>query len=379
MANPIWLSIFARVTLLDRYVTREVCVATLMAVAVLSAVLILGSVFKNLLELLVNHDLPPEYIGQFIAWVLPYSLSFTIPWGFLTGVLLVFGRISAENELLAVKSSGTAVMRFAAPVFVLGVLLSGVCLWINMDLAPQAKEQMKNSLFQIATNNPLSLFGSDQVIDQFPGRRIYVGRRDGDQLENLHVFEVNDSGEPTRVVFARRGSIRTDLANRQVLMELNDVRYEQRDDNEPSNLRKIRHGTTMQEGTFSISLEELYKKNQRGRGLSQMTYKELEEAERTGGGQLEGLGAELGKRLSSALACIAFAMMGLPLAITTHRKETSVGFALSMGVAFLYFLGITVADAMRNKPELHPEWIMLVPPALFVALGGALLWRLHRH
>lgn len=361
--------------LLDRYVGREIGIATLMAVAVLSAVLILVSLFPKL-DILVNLDVPPEYIWQFVGLTLPYSLSFTIPWGFLMAILIVFGRISADNELLAVKTSGTSVLRFAAPVFLVAILLSTLCLWINMDIAPRAKAQIRYTLFQMVTSNPLALFGSDRVIDQFPGRRIYVGRRSGDHLENLHVYEVSESGKPIRVVFARHGNIRTDLANRQVLMELEDVRYEQRDESAPSDLRKIRHGTTMQEGTFSISLEELYKKNQRGRGLSQMTFRELETEAQSAGGELPGLDTELSKRLSSALACLAFAMVGLPLAITTHRRETSIGFALSLVVAFLYQGGIEIAALTRGLPQIHPEWLMLAPPIFFGAIGVILLWRM---
>ena len=66
----------------------------------------LGNVFKRLLDLLVNNDAPLDLILSFIAYILPFSLTFTIPWGFLTAVLLVFGRLSAENELIAWRSSG---------------------------------------------------------------------------------------------------------------------------------------------------------------------------------------------------------------------------------------------------------------------------------
>src|SRR6478736_5748438 len=102
--------------MIDRYVSRQVLVTGLFAVAVLSVVLVLGNVFKQLLELLVNHDAPLDLILSFIAYILPFSLTFTIPWGFLTAVLLVFGKMSAENELIALKSSGISVPRTCASV-----------------------------------------------------------------------------------------------------------------------------------------------------------------------------------------------------------------------------------------------------------------------
>ena len=87
--------------LIDRFVGRELLVSLGFAVAVLSLVLVLGNIFRRLLPLLVNQDVPAEYLITFIAYVLPFSLIFTIPWGLLTSVLLVFGRLSADNELIA--------------------------------------------------------------------------------------------------------------------------------------------------------------------------------------------------------------------------------------------------------------------------------------
>src|SRR4051812_24852459 len=139
------------------------------AVGVLSVVLVLGNVFKQLLELLVNHDAPFELIISFIAYILPFSLTFTIPWGFLTAVLLIFGRMSAENELIALRSSGVSIPRICVVVFIVSVLCVGTCLYINLIVAPQAQVKMKDALYNIATNNPLAMFGSDKVIDQFPG------------------------------------------------------------------------------------------------------------------------------------------------------------------------------------------------------------------
>ena len=64
--------------LLDRYVSRQVLVSSIFAVGVLSVVLVLGRVFKDLLEMLVNHNVPLEFILTFIAYILPFSLT-TIP------------------------------------------------------------------------------------------------------------------------------------------------------------------------------------------------------------------------------------------------------------------------------------------------------------
>ena len=194
--------------MIDRYISRQLFVNLLFAIAVLSFVLVLGNVFRKLLPLLVNHDLPVEYVVGFIAYVLPFSLIFTIPWGLLTAVLLVFGRLSADNELTALRSNGVSITRICIPLVFIALICTAASLWLNVHVAPAAQEEMRATVFNLATRNPMALFGSDQVIDQFPGRKIYVGKKEGNKLENILVFETNEEAMPMKVTHARLGIAR---------------------------------------------------------------------------------------------------------------------------------------------------------------------------
>ena len=365
--------------LLDRYVLRGLLSALGWSVAVLTVVLVLGNVFKQVFGLLVNNNLPLHYIGAFVSYLLPFSLSFTIPWGLLTAILLLFGRMSAANEITALRSGGVPVARIAAPVFAVAIALGALCLWNNLQLAPRAQENMRLAFYEIATHDPVALFNSDQVLTEFPGRKIYVGRKSGDVLENLHVYELGKEGEVTRVVYARTGRLTVDLEQRQLLLRLTGTRFEQRDESDPTNLAKMRDGITMEEFTFPISLVELYNKKMARRGLNLMTAPELFEAMRTNDpARRTATLVEANKRFSFALACVTFALVGIPLGITVQRKETSAGFALGLLVGFLYFLLIILADLFRNKPHLHPELLVWLPNVIFGALGIWLFARLVR-
>src|SRR5438067_4752379 len=162
---------------IDRYVTKELLVTCGFAVFALSVVLILGNILRRLLDLLLNHDVPLDYVLNFIGYLIPFSLTFTIPWGFLTATLLVFGKMSAENEMTALRSSGVSIVRVCTPIFLMSVIFCGICLWLGADVAPRAQGKMRDSLLHLVTTNPLVLFGSDQVITQFPNRKIYVGEK----------------------------------------------------------------------------------------------------------------------------------------------------------------------------------------------------------
>ncbi len=376
------------VRLLDRYIGRQLLVTALFAIVVLSFVLVLGNIFKRLLDMLVNQNAPASFILSFIAYVLPFSLTFTIPWGFLTSVLLVFGRMSAENELTALRSNGVSIPRACLPVWGLAAVFSAICLWINMFVAPHAQQEMKNALFNIATSNPLAMFGSDKVIEEFPGHVIYVEKSSGDRLSNLLVYKIDEENKTLKsVMFAREGRLELGTAmvknskgemeeEKQLILRLRDGRYEERDENHPDELSRLRNGIVLAEGSVSISLKALYEKKQRAGGVGSMALSELlskgkpeKEIEKK---------IEINKRLSNALATFAFALLAVPLAVTAQRKETSVGFAISLAIGLIYYLFFFLTDMARNRPNLHPDILVWVPNLVFFTIGALRFSKLSR-
>ena len=365
--------------LIDRFISRELIVNLFFAVAVLSLVLVVGNIFRKLLPLLVNQDVPVEYLLTFIAYVLPFSLIFTIPWGLLTAILLVFGRMSADNELIALRSNGVGVARVCVSLAVIAVICTGVCLWLNVMVAPAAQQKLRTTILDLATRNPMALFGSDQVIDQFPGRKIYVGKKDGNMLENIIVFEMNEHAMPMRVTHARSGVLEADLENQRILMHLYNARYQQRDEKDPFDLRKVRDGINMVEGTLPISLEDLYQKEKRRTSRSAMSLEQLIDQLKTGDKKEQSASrTEISKRFSFPFSCMAFALIGVPLGITAHRRETSMGFLISLVVAFFYFLFIILADTLRGNPSWRPDLLVWFPNVLFLVIGAWMFRRVAR-
>jgi lipopolysaccharide export system permease protein len=87
---------------------------------------------------------------------------------------------------------------------------------------------------------------------------------------------------------------------------------------------------------------------------------------------------EINKRFSFPFACMVFALVGVPLAVTAHRRETSFGFAASLVIGLFYFLFIILADTLRANAKVHPELLVWFPNVLFLGVGWWLFRRLSR-
>ena len=106
---------------IDRYILKQLISVTFLGVLSLTMLLLLGQLFKELHTLLVESGAPPTIVIDFILQVIPFSLTFSVPWGFLTAVLLVYGRLAADNELTSMRMADLSLWRLSMPAIGMGI------------------------------------------------------------------------------------------------------------------------------------------------------------------------------------------------------------------------------------------------------------------
>jgi len=365
--------------IIDRYIFGGVFWTTISGVVVISLALVIGNVIRELMDLIVNQNLPLTSALYFMWLALPFTLSFTIPWALLTAMLLMFGRLSASNELLALQTAGVSLLRICLPALLLAVVLSGFCMWLNVDVNPKARQRMLDEISNLATKDPMILFREDEVISTFANRLISIDAKERDTLKNVVIFELNREGAPSRMISAKEAKISRDPQTFDFQVLLRNVRIEERDKVSPFDLSKVRQGILIGEVMYPLSVQKVLLMGDRKRSLAGKTFAELKEFIASGSdGSTLPARVEYHRRFSLSFACLAFAFIGIPLGITAHRKETSVGIAFSLILAFGYLLIITFARFLANTPVAQPVFLIWLPNLFFLALGVYLFKRLNR-
>ena len=106
--------------ILDRYVIREVLVPFVIGLLVFTFMLIIPFLI-DYAESFISKGVPVLVVLRVMATLLPGALALTIPMSLLLGLLVAFGRLSADREFVAMQACGVSRLRLLRPVGVLSV------------------------------------------------------------------------------------------------------------------------------------------------------------------------------------------------------------------------------------------------------------------
>jgi lipopolysaccharide export system permease protein len=384
---------------LHKYLTREVLVSLLMTVTVFTFVVLLFNVLKEILPLLMSGQVRLGLVLKAVGLLIPFACVYALPMGFITAALLVFGRFSADQELTAARASGISLFSLISPVLLLSLFCCGLSAWFNMQLGP---------LSRVAYINLKSQLRSELVNAQLPeGRFIpistnyifYVERNRKGNLENVMVFKLEDGTNVNTTLRAPRGWFETDLTNKQLVLHLFDARTVTFSGARinigsfpeltcPLDLNVATNQTykpKISDMTFWQLREELNDLEKK-LGLPPVTGKaspeelraQLREANKQRNDLTEPVRVEMHRQIAFSFACFGFTLIGIPLGIRMHRRETNVGVAIALVLVLIYYAFIMLGESLSARPEFAPHLILWLPNFIFQGVGVVLLWRANR-
>ena len=368
-------------SILQRYIARQVLFTLVAAVAVFSAILLTGNALKQLLELLATKQVPASAVLRQLLYLVPFVMTFSLPMGMMTACLLVFGRLSADNEISAMRACGQSFWQLIAPVLAASFLLSLVCLQFNLQQAPLLKAAFRQGLSQLGLSHPTAMLEPGRFNDDFPGYLIYVSSCKGEFIRDVSIYQLDTRGNVIQKIRATHGELHPDLPNKQILIALHNVKSELHDPNDPNNPQRVRPGVIASDYQLVMDITPMIASKQVRRDTNHLTFTELVAAIvslKQRGVNPSPYVVRAHRQWATSFSCLAFAMIAIPLGIRAQRRETSIGIAYSLALAFGYYFLVIVAEALSNRPHLFPEIIVWLPNFIFQALGLLMLYRISR-
>lgn len=376
--------------LIHRHIFANVVLTCAAAVGMFAFVLLLGSALKDLLGHVLAGQLAIGTLVQLIALTIPVVVSYALPMGMLTGVLLVLGRMSSDREVTALRASGLSIAWLSAPILLCALLGVVLNLAINFQFMPLAKVAYETELASAIRQNPLSFIIPKTFIRDFPGYVIYAGDKKDSVLKDFWFWELDGKQRVKRFVRAETGRVEFNEKKNQLILTLEHAQVEVRDEKDPENFSEARGAASADELPFVLSLDKIAGGSSVHVKQKWLTFDQLmQEWHRLSRSDPAVTAAErenqrmrvqitIHEKFATAFSVLSFALVAIPLGIKVSRKETAANLGMGVAMAMAYYFGTIVIGWFDTHTALRPDLLMWLPNLAFQGVGLAMFYRIDR-
>jgi lipopolysaccharide export system permease protein len=413
--------------ILKRYVLKEVTIPFLLGVVFFTFVILSNQLFRRS-EILITYGFKWGYLLKLIFYLLPSILIFIAPMAFLVAILIGFGRLAADNEILAMRASGVSMAYIIRPMLVVSLFLSLGLLMMNWSVLPRVNLRVVDTLYMLQFNALINLkpgrfydeFETDNVdiTLYFSNRTVDVENESGhpgsDQTlggvnlkvsatEEAYLTKKQEDDDPaptereeylkvdpetglsaqmekmkTVLIVSNKGKIEAIRSDKSIRFTLSEGSIQLLDRSKPDENAIIKFDKFVKyirpeivktvNGKYvksrnEMSMSELH----RGMKSTDFTIKDRRQ-----------FSNEFYQRISLPFSCLAFALLGIPLAIIIRPSSKAFGFALSFILILVYFLLLKWGTSLGDAGHPLAPLAILSPNLVLSVLGMGLLFKASR-
>jgi len=350
--------------ILSFYIIREISSLFLLGIVIFTLVLLMGRLI-TLTDLVVSHGVPFADVSRMILYLVPSFLVFTIPMAFLLAVLLAFGRLSADNEIVVIKASGISLIQMLPPVIVCAVVAVLLALGASTIGVPWGNSAFKELSFQVLKRNITATIREKTFWDDIPGVVMYTDQYDelSHMLKGIVIHDNRNLDRPM-TIFAGDGSVTSAEGSQALLLSLHNGSIHMAG---TGGLYRLVHF-----GEYSMTVGEKgsgagITRNEPDLWLSELQ-RQIDDPGTPAKNRLKML-AELHSRFTFPFASLVFAILAVPLGIQNRRTGKSGGFTVSIVIIFAYYVLMSVVRTIAEKGVVPPAVALWIPNLIFFCLG----------
>lgn len=353
--------------ILNRYLFLEILVPFFFGLAVFTFVLLIARILK-LVELVVNRGVPLLDILKTFSLILPAFLEVTVPMALLLAILLGFGRLASDSEVVALKTSGVSLYQMSIPVVVFMVLASLGTFTIAIWVRPWANHALRSQIFEVIKSRVSAGFKEKVFNADFPGLVVYIEEMEpgGGTLKGILIAD-SRSAENRSTVIAKIGLLVPNEDTKTVTLRLLDGTIYGVGGSDDSFQK-----TEFSVYDVSLGLASFGDMRAKEKDPKEMTVAELRAriaARHAIGAAAHEEEIELHRKFSIPFACVVFTLVGIPLSIPPSRAVRSRGFSMALVLIFLYYIPLTVGQTVAEKGYVPAALGLWFPNLMFFGLG----------
>ncbi len=350
--------------LMFSYLLAEMIAPFLATLAILTGVMFLGrlmQLFEIILSLRING---PDFL-RLSLYILPKLMMFSLPLASMLAVMLSFGRLQADNEILALRSAGVSTAQILLPVLFFALTISCLAGYSSMVLMPKGLVNLKSLMLQLARENIDRGVRGQLFSDSIGGIVVYVEQVDPStgQWRNVYLYDGRQKGRPV-IITAQEGRVETDYENIALTFSLKNGEVDYLDET-------LARNVLFRELDISIPVSLPGLGNTDPKKRIEMSQQQLLEASEKNGPNSPGsikFMIEYHQRLILAAGCFILTLLGFPLAARSKPGMRRTAVPVGLFFFLLYYLLFNFAETVAEQGKLGVGLVLWTPNLLFTLL-----------
>ncbi|MGB6885398.1 MAG: LPS export ABC transporter permease LptF, partial [Candidatus Acidiferrum sp.] len=357
--------------ILDRYIVREVFRHALLGLAVFTFVFFVPKLVQ-LMELFVRHTGSGAQILELFLCIFPAVFTFTLPMAVLIGVLLGLGRMSADSEIIALTALGIGRRRILLPVGVLAAAGAIVTLCMTIWLGPISVRKYRTLEADLVASQ-ISFAVQPRVFDErFPKIVLYVNDVSASGTHWHGVFLAEAEGENgSQLTLAEDAIVVAEPKEGKLELHLQGGTTHEFSREDPDHYSVTAFG----QSDWPIAVNGLVSQQPRQVSNTERSLREL--AATRDAGWLEAR-VEFHRRLAFPVACLVFALIGVPIGAQPRRGGRAAGSLIAVILIASYYLLTVVGAGLARQGVVPPAVGIWGANILLAILGLVLLPRMEQ-
>jgi len=340
---------------ISRYLISEVLPPFFLGLFAFTIILLIARILK-LIELVITRGVPLLQIGKLFSLILPTFLELTVPMSFLLAILLGFGRLSNDQELVAMKAGGISPAQIYWPIFLLAVVVAIITLFLTLFARPAANAALKKELYNVAKSRVGTALKEKVFNDDFPRILIYVEeiKPPGNTAQGILIVDRRDKLRED-IILGKVALITTDDTTNTLGLRLFDGSIYERESNR-SGFSQTRFNIY----DFKFDLDEIVgpvrQKETGPKELPLVDLMDAIDAKNRLGVKAIAERMELHQRIAFGFVPLVFSLLGVALALLprTSRANRSWGLMLCLFWLMIYYVLLSLGKGLGEKSMLHP-------------------------
>ena len=420
------------IKILPKYLVKEHIGPFCFALLVINSIFILNLIFRELGKFM-SKGLSLGTILEFIFLNLAWMIALSVPCAVLTATIMVFGRLSAENEITAIKAGGISLYQILPATLLVSLGVAAALVWFNNEVLPDFNHRTKLLMLDIARKKPLLNLEAGVIYTDIPNYNI-LGPTIKEINSTTYIENITIDDQTTsniiKTIIAKVGEITFSEETGLVEITLLDGELQEIDINNPESFKKVEFTkhvikipmTEMllirsqseyrgdREKSSAALMEGVYKNRQRilerrqklnetvNQQLSKYIYSNSKEEKtldlliqdhqrlnrqiKTDFNLINSYKksidrdlVEVHKKYSIPAVCVVFVLVGSPLGILARKQGWAAAAGLSIGFFLLYWAFLIGGESLADRQKISPFWGMWSPNILVGGLGIFLVLR----